>query len=253
MVCIPTLNCHSCPWAVCACPIGVLAHFIQWRVFPWLALGSLLILGAIAGRAWCGWVCPFGLLQDLLYKLPGKKYLLPRWTVYLKYLVLIGSVGIIPWLWTVNHYAFFCRVCPSGTLFSLLPRALGAGDFNALAAAWVRLAILTAILLLVVGSSRGFCRMFCPLGAVLAIFNRFSCLSLRYAQQDCPRCQLCLENCPMEVKLEDFSSTPTREVVTAPPECILCLECTEQCQKGGLAINFGLWSHVKAKNESTDE
>ena len=91
-LCMPVMNCHSCALAWFACPIGVFIHYAGYRVFPFLALGTLLLAGVLLGRFLCGWVCPMGFLQDLLYKIPGRKIALPAWTKYIKY-VLLGADG----------------------------------------------------------------------------------------------------------------------------------------------------------------
>jgi len=265
--CVPVLNCHSCPWAVFACPIGVLGHFAQWGIFPFLALGTVALFGAVFGRILCGWVCPFGMLQDLLHRIPSPKWTVPRWMTWIKYVLLLGGVILVPIVWSVDSYAFFCKLCPAGTLESLLPRALAEGNFAALAASWVRLAVLCGTLALAMVSLRSFCKVFCPIGAILAICNRFSAFSLGYAQEDCPECKLCLQECPMDVRIEDFRQDGADgEVITAPAECILCLNCTHNCQQAGLRFSFwnllskhkkepmaAYGTHQSDKDETSDE
>lgn len=239
-VCVPVLNCHSCPWAVFACPVGVVGHFAMWGVVPLLALGTIAFLGALFGRILCGWVCPFGLLQDMLHKIPSPKLTLPRWTRYVKYVLLVGAVLAVPFFLGVENYAFFCKLCPAGTLESLVPRSVAAGNYPALASSWIRLAVMVGVLLLAVVSLRSFCRVFCPIGATLALCNRFSAFSIRYHQENCPSCRKCLDDCPMGVRIDDFQKDGASEVVTAPSECILCLNCTHDCHQAGL--EFSLWS-----------
>lgn len=259
-VCLPVLNCHSCPWAVTACPVGVMGHFAAWGVIPFFALGTIAAAAAVFGRFFCGWMCPFGLLQDGLYKIPSPKWKLKRWLTYVKYVILIGAVVLVPLLIGLNNYGFFCALCPAGTAQSLLPRALSEGDYGALAAGWIRLAVLAGVLALAIVSSRSFCKVFCPIGAFLALFNRFSACSIRYEQEDCPACKQCLKDCPMDVKIEDFRKTdPESDVITAPSECILCLNCTKNCHQSGLS--FSLWGLLsrgdrkksKAKTSNREE
>ena len=71
-VCVPGLNCYSCPGAVGACPLGSLQNYLSGMKFrfPYYVLGLLLFFGALLGRAVCGFLCPFGFLQDLLYLIP---------------------------------------------------------------------------------------------------------------------------------------------------------------------------------------
>ena len=238
MICMPVLNCHSCPWAAFACPVGVFGHFAMWTVLPLLALGTTLVLGAIFGRILCGWACPFGFLQDLLHKIPSPKWTLPGWMTYIKYVLLVGSVILVPMLLGINNYAFFCKLCPVGTIESLIPRALAGADFAALAKGWPRLTVLVGLILWAVTTSRSFCKALCPIGAFLAVFNRLSGFSIKYSQGICADCQICLDECPMDVRIEDFQKKEGDEVLVAPSECILCLNCTKNCHQSGLRFSF---------------
>ena len=74
-LCVPGLNCYSCPGAVGACPLGALQHALAaaHHTAPWYMLGILLLYGVLLGRTVCGWLCPVGLVQELLHKLPTPK------------------------------------------------------------------------------------------------------------------------------------------------------------------------------------
>jgi len=250
-ICVPVLNCHSCPLAVFACPIGVLGHFAALGILPLFALGTISLIGVFFGRILCGWICPFGWLQDMLYKIPSPKWRLARWMRGIKYVLLIGTVFLVPAFLGLDSAAFYCWFCPVGTLESLLPRALATGNFAALAASWGRIVVLVAILLLAVVSLRSFCKVLCPIGAILAIFNRFCGFSLRYDQSKCSACELCLEECPMDVRIEDFrvSKPGVKEVLTAPSECILCFNCTKNCYQDGIQWTF--WNLFGKKQKSS--
>ena len=106
-ICGPVLHCYSCPLAAFACPIGVLANFSAIHVFPFIAVGALLIFGAVLGRFICGYVCPFGFVQDLVGKIPTRKFQLPSWAGTLRYGVLIVFVLAIPFLFGEDHPLFF--------------------------------------------------------------------------------------------------------------------------------------------------
>ena len=100
-VCVPGINCYSCPGAVGACPIGSLQSFLNGRRFrfPYYVLGLLLFFGALLGRAICGFLCPFGWVQELLNKLPVPKknrFRADRPPRLLKYLVLLLLVIALP-------------------------------------------------------------------------------------------------------------------------------------------------------------
>lgn len=241
-VCAPVLNCHSCPWAVFACPIGVAGHLISWHVFPLYVLGTMLVWGALFGRIVCGWVCPFGLVQDYLHKIPSPKWRLPRWTRYLKYGVLLTSVILVPFFIGLSNRAFFCSLCPVGTLESMLPAVVASGDWAAFLRSWARTLALILILLFGVVAMRSFCKTLCPIGAFLALCNRFSGYSLHYNQDTCSSCELCLAGCPMDVDIAEMENKAGGVTLTASSECILCLNCTRNCHTSGLSWSF--WNLV---------
>ncbi|MCK4510399.1 4Fe-4S binding protein, partial [bacterium] len=117
-VCVPVLNCYACPLAWGSCPIGALQHFIIVREFPFYVLGILGLIGVFVGRFPCGWLCPFGWFQDMVYKLKLPKFSAPNWLRHMKYVVLVVVCGLIAW-WTYEPW--FCKICPVGTLEGGLP------------------------------------------------------------------------------------------------------------------------------------
>ncbi len=128
-VCLPGLNCYSCPGAVGSCPIGALQAVIcdHKYSFSFYVVGALIFIGALLGRAVCGFLCPFGLFQDLLYKIPFfiKRKSLPahKYLKYAKYAVFIVFICILPASLAVYDTGVpaFCKyVCPSGTLMGAL-------------------------------------------------------------------------------------------------------------------------------------
>ena len=182
-VCVPGLNCYSCPGAVGACPVGALQAVLgeQGKWFSFYVVGFLMLVGAFFGRFVCGWLCPFGLVQDLLHKIPfpKKRKLLPgdRYLKYLRYLVLAVLVILLPLtvLDLVGQGSpWYCKyVCPSGTLFAGIPLVLMNEELQS-SLGWLfnwKLGLLVVILLLSVWSYRPFCRYLCPLGAIYGIFN----------------------------------------------------------------------------------
>jgi polyferredoxin len=131
-VCFPILNCWGCPIAAFSCPIGALGQFLANGVFPFIVLGTLIFFGVIIGRLLCGWVCPFGLLQDLMNKIPSPKINMPSFLNYGKYLALLIMVILIPIFYgvgltpgkTTPEDFFFCNLCPAGTLEATIPNTL---------------------------------------------------------------------------------------------------------------------------------
>jgi len=82
-VCTPLFNCYSCPFVLFSCSIGSVQHFAATGKVPFYAVGSIAVVGVSVGRMTCGTLCPFGFLQDLLFKIGTWKGRLPGWASYL--------------------------------------------------------------------------------------------------------------------------------------------------------------------------
>lgn len=230
-VCVPGLNCYSCPGAVGSCPIGSLQAVIGSRNFnvSFYVIGFLMIIGSLMGRFVCGWLCPFGLIQDLLHKIPIKKIQkVPgdRYLRYLKYVVLAVFVIGMPLLLTgKSGYSspWFCKlICPSGTLLGGIP--LISTNPNLQKVIGVLFNWKMSILVLVVVGSiliyRPFCKYLCPLGAIYGLFNRFSLYRYEIDNSKCTKCGLCHKKCEMGIKVYE---TPNSA------ECIRCGKCMKVC------------------------
>lgn len=239
-VCVPGLNCYSCPGAVGSCPIGSLQSFlsgIKFR-FPYYVAGLLIFFGALAGRAVCGFLCPFGFIQDLLFMIPFYKknrFKIDRYLRYLKYLVLLLLVIILPM--TFNLTPFFCKyVCPEGTLSGLM---LAAADKTLRAQLGPLFNWKFILLLITIVTSlivyRPFCKYICPLGAVYGLFNRTAIYRMTLDKDKCIRCGKCEKACRMNV---DPSKTPNSM------ECIRCGECVDTCPNKALCLG------IKKKDQS---
>jgi ferredoxin-type protein NapH len=222
--CVPFLNCHACPTAFMACPIGILQHFAAIRQFPFFLLGFLGAVGMIFGRAACGWLCPFGWLQDILHKIPSVKLRLPRAFKVGKYLSLVILAVLLPLL-TEDHW--FSRICPWGTLIGGIPwmlwnpvdPMLGSPVIEPGMVGWLfvlKLSVLGIFLILFVLIKRPFCRSVCPLGAIYSYFNRISFMRME-VEGKCAECDLCVEVCPVDMKISEDPNSP---------DCIRCLKCT---------------------------
>ena len=131
-VCVPGLNCYSCPAAAGACPIGAFQSVVGSSKFnfSYYVTGTLILLGVLLGRFVCGFLCPFGWLQELLHKIPCKKLSTKRLKplTYIKYGVLLLAVVLLPVL-VVNDVGmgdpFFCKyICPQGVLEGAIPLAV---------------------------------------------------------------------------------------------------------------------------------
>jgi polyferredoxin len=235
-VCVPGLNCWSCPGAVGACPIGAAQGVSASAPFslgllPW---GFLVLFGGIFGRFVCGWLCPFGFFQDLLHKLPGRKGKLPRALRWPKYFILLVFVLLLP---IVSVYGvgigetWYCKyLCPAGTLEAGIPLLLLIPPLRqaiGLLFYW-RLLLLAVTLLLAAYFYRFFCHCLCPLGAFYSLFNRFSLVRIHWQADRCTSCGKCRLACRSGLD-------PTRELMS--PECIVCGECVRQCPEQALAFS----------------
>lgn len=235
--CVPGLNCYSCPGALGACPIGALQAVIgSWNFkMAFYAAGFLMFVGGLTGRFVCGWLCPFGLIQELLHKIPlGKKWgRLPgdRILRKLKYGVLAVFVILLP-LFAVDILGqgspWFCKlICPAGTLEGGLPLVLGNEAIRA-AAGWLygwKNVLLIGTVLASVMIYRPFCKYVCPLGAVYSVFNPIAVFRFRVDEKKCTRCGACARTCPMQV---DPSASPN------DLECIRCGACRQVCPTGAI-------------------
>ena len=246
-ICVPGLNCYSCPGAVGACPIGSLQGFLSGLKFrfPYYVLGFLIFFGALLGRAVCGFLCPFGFFQELLHKIPfpikknsfaGDRQL--RWG---KYAVLLLMVVILPLCFALTP--FFCKyLCPAGTLSGILLavhdsmlRAQLGGIF--LWKAFVLAAVIVGCLIVF----RPFCKYLCPLGAIYGFFNRIALYRMDLDADRCVSCGKCKKVCQMGVD-------PVRECNSA--ECIRCGDCVRNCPVN--AIHMGIkYGQAKKHSEKT--
>ena len=212
-------HCYACPLSSFACPIGIVANFAAAGIWPLLTIGVLVMTAALVGSLVCGWACPFGFLQDLTAKIPVRKVRIPNWMSYGRYVVLIAFVILVPSVWGESNPFFICRLCPAGALEAGVPRmimgALGEGPSISMSA--TKWGILAGFLVAIVFAYRPWCRIFCPLGGFLALFNRVSVFHLRFDSRTCTECNLCRSRCEMDVPVEKTVNNR---------HCIRCMECT---------------------------
>ncbi len=241
-ICVPVLNCYSCPGALGACPIGSLQAVIGGRKhhFPFYVLGMLMLFGIVLGRLVCGLLCPFGLVQDLLYQIPTPKVQVPKKIDkplrFIKYLVLLFLVILLP-AFAITKTGitppYFCEyLCPAGTLGGGIPLMLTNPQLRTLAGAlfqW-KMLVLLVILVASVLISRPFCRYLCPLGAFYALFHRFSFYQMHLDSKKCIGCKQCEQICPMAVEV-------TKDCNNA--ECIRCGKCRKVCPTQAITAGFG--------------
>jgi len=225
LLCLPVLNCHSCPLAIFACPIGIIGQFSALHLFPFLIMGILLLFGALIGRLFCGWCCPFGLLQELLYKIPSPKIHIARHFKKLKYLILAVLVIALPFFLGTNTPLFFCKLCPPATIQSAIPWAIIRQELPELIPGLLRMTLFLAATILATVNLRAFCKILCPLGALMGIFNKFSLLFVIKNDVGCNNCRNCEHECPMEITYDSNNIANGRR----SSECVLCAECGSKC------------------------
>ena len=248
-ICVPGFNCYSCPGALGACPIGSLqtvAAGIRYQ-FSLYVLGLLMLFGTIAGRWICGWICPFGLIQEWLHKIPTKKLKVsPKLKPlrYLKYVLLVVFVLLLPIVW-VNFLGIgsptYCKyICPAGTLTGAVPLLIGnaslrdsLGSLFALKASIAALVVIGSVMIY-----RPFCRWMCPLGAIYALFNKVSLYRMHIDRHTCTQCGRCAKVCPMDID-------PFKDPNSA--ECIRCGICRESCPQDSIVQTFGLQGFQKER------
>lgn len=251
-VCVPGLNCYSCPAASGSCPIGALQAAVgspQYR-FSYYIVGFLLLLGVLLGRAICGFLCPFGWLQELLHKIPTKKFSSRKLKPlrYLKYGILVVMVCMLPVL-AANDVGigdpFFCKyLCPQGVLEGAIPLSLVNPSIRAALGklfSW-KLSILLTIIVLSVLFFRPFCKWLCPLGAFYALLNRMSLFRMQVDRDKCVSCGQCAKACKMDV---DVTKTPNHT------ECIRCGMCARACPTCAVHFRYGFWTREE-RNDAAD-
>lgn len=238
-LCVPGLNCYSCPGAVGACPLGSLQNAVAASADrpAFYVVGLLLLFGLLLGRVICGFLCPFGLIQELIYKLPTKKLKKNRLTrrlSWLKYGILAAfAIGIPAW------FAFrrvplpgFCKfICPAGTLEGAVLLLLHPAN-DALRAltgplfAW-KLSVLAGILCACVFLYRAFCRFLCPLGALYSLMSRLALLGVRVDPARCTDCGACVRVCKLDIR------------AVGDRECVHCGDCIGVCPAGAISFRAG--------------
>lgn len=224
------------PSVEAACPFGAIetaASFIREGAFlrnlapsNWLALGLVVASSLVAGRVFCGWACPIGALQDALAWLARRLYgrrgpypwqpprRLDRALRWLK----VGVLGWVLWASLTALAPPLAAFCPYRALFEI-------GRFSLFSLGLMGLLALCSMMI-----ERFWCRYLCPLGAVLALFNRLSPWRPRVHAEACRQCGRCARICPAGID-------PLRDG-TGHAECLRCYACADGCPVSG-AVTVG--------------
>ena len=221
--CAPGLNCWSCPAATFSCPVGALqAVGGAGGKFGFYAAGFIILIGLLLGRTVCGFLCPFGFIQELLNKIPSPKFRLPRRLTYVKYFLLIMFVLILPVATKLGEPTFCEYICPAGTLEAGLPLIATHEEFRPVLGNLfaLKISILIAVIVGSIFVHRFFCRVMCPLGAIYGLLNKYSFCRLNYLPDKCIGCGRCKKICPLDLD-------PTKDFDSA--ECVRCRRCKKVC------------------------
>lgn len=235
--CNPGMNCYSCPAASFACPIGAMQAVGGSAKFSvsFYVLGFVLALGVIFGRAICGFICPFGLIQELLHKIPSPKKRIYKPLTYIKYVMLAVFVLIMPALVTddfgLGAPAFCEFICPAGTLEGGIPLLLTHPELRAQLGGLFTLKAVILILTLIgcIICCRFFCKVMCPLGAIYGLLNKISLYRVHVDRFSCVSCGRCASVCQMDID-------PVADPDSA--ECIRCGKCAASCPVQAIKIGF---------------
>lgn len=235
--CNPGMNCYSCPAASFACPIGAMQAVGGSAKFSvsFYVLGFVLALGVIFGRAICGFICPFGLIQELLHKIPSPKKRIYKPLTYIKYVMLAVFVLIMPALVTddfgLGAPAFCEFICPAGTLEGGIPLLLTHPELRAQLGGLFTLKAVILILTLIgcIICCRFFCKVMCPLGAIYGLLNKISLYRVHVDRFSCVSCGRCASVCQMDID-------PVAKSDSA--ECIRCGKCAASCPVQAIKIGF---------------
>lgn len=251
-MCVPGLNCYSCPGAVGACPLGALQNALaesNTRA-PYYILGILALFGLMFARTICGFLCPVGLGQELLYKIRSPKLRKSKFTrilSYFKYVILVLLVLILPLMYALRDVPLpaFCKyICPAGTIggaIGLLMNPNNADMFGMLGGQFVwKFSLLVVFIVASVFIFRFFCRFFCPLGAIYGFFNKFALLGVQVDQNACTNCGRCVATCKMDVKC------------VGDHECIQCGQCMAACPTKAISWKGAKLFSVKSAEQELD-
>ena len=236
--CVPGINCYSCPGAIGACPLGSLqGSFSADKSTIYYVAGILLLYCVMFGRMICGWLCPFGLIQELIYKIPTpklKKGPVTRILSYLKYVILVFFVFIVPITYAFRDTPLptFCKyICPAGTIeggLALLANKANASYFSMLGPLFTwKFLVMVSIVVGSVFAFRLFCRFLCPLGGLYGLFNKFSFFGIKLEQSKCIDCGKCISHCKLDIRH------------VGDQECISCGECIDVCPTQAIAFKGG--------------
>lgn len=249
-ICVPGLNCYSCPAAAFSCPIGSFQSVINMKEknFSFYIIGIMMLYGSLFGRLICGFMCPFGFLQDLINKIPSRKFSTKK-LKFLKcikyfFLIFVVFVACIIFVNDVGMSSpYFCKyICPQGILEGAIPLSIVSEPIRkSLGKLFTfKLMISFAIVILSIFIYRPFCKFICPLGAFYALFNKISIYGYKVDISKCIHCNKCEKVCDMDVNI----STSQQDL-----ECIRCGKCIKSCPTNAIYTGILNVNKIDKKRE----
>ncbi len=227
----------ACPYNIGGVIEGSCLYITEWTeyiarnfsttgVMKLLAIFGSTIAGILVfGRLWCGYVCPFGFIQDVLYKVRGllgirKRNFSEKQRETIKFikwgLMAIFLIGI-----------GFCEICPVRYVIPPLNGITTRLEFGAIVA--------VIVLGLSLSSERFFCRI-CPLGGFMGLFHKIVPFKITKDCVACTECGICYEACPMDIR-EIYTQREETDVTTS--DCLFCNKCVDYCpEKEALSLTF---------------
>lgn len=254
----PFLNCHACEMATGACPVGTLQLSLANLRFPSLTLGTILAAGLSTGAMACGWLCPMGMICDIVDKVSLRRLRIPAAAGAARLVILAAVVllclGYGLWGHTDPRLNYCSTLCPAGQVLGLAPYYLTTGlpGIEALFAQPAQhstgliilglhgLALVAMVALTLLTFGRAFCRYLCPLGAALGLFNTHALVQVVHRPAACTGgdCRLCTEECPVQIDLRQRS-------LLVQSACIRCGRCVKACPAGARAWTVGRTEGLK--------
>jgi polyferredoxin len=233
-------------------------------IIPLIPLASFFLVGAIFGRMFCSWGCPFGLVQDIIGFLSSRfnKYeptqstnnnmrqigeFITGATVLVSLIIGVG-VGLGEQNTISASFGDFAdqpwvTLSPATFLFTVIPLLFYWGgienffNWDKLVLIdllfWIRFVIFVAAIILIIYIPRGWCRWICPVGIIMGVIGKNSIIGVGRSITKCNHCGICEDVCPMGVRILSHSPEKVRS-----EHCTNCLDCVGACPEDAMEIKF---------------